>query len=139
MCSSSLNRQRREVLSSISSIQFASDLGRYLGFPLLNRRPKKNDFSFIIERLNQRLANFKGKLLNKAGKLTLAKSVLASIPIYLMQSFWLPGSICDEIDRVTRNFLWSKNNLERGMHLINWDTIARPMNEGGLVSDKLVW
>ena len=75
--------------------------------------------------------------MNKAGRLTLAKSILVSIPIYPMQSFWLPRAICDEIDRVTHNFLWSKSNLERGMHLINWDTISRPIDEGGLLSDEL--
>ena len=83
MCSVVVSRQRWELFSSISSIRFASNLGKYLGFPLLSRRAKKSDFSFIIGNLNQRLASWKGKLLNKAGKLTLAKSVLSSIPIFL--------------------------------------------------------
>ena len=87
MCSKRVPRQRQEVLSSISSIRFASDLGRYLGFLLLHHRPKKSDFYFIVDKLNQRLASWKGKLLNRAGRLTLARSVLAFIPIYPMQSF----------------------------------------------------
>ena len=44
MCSDSASWQRRELFSSISSIQLASKLGKYLGFPLLNRHPKKSDF-----------------------------------------------------------------------------------------------
>lgn len=64
----------------ISSIRFVIDLRRYLGFPLLNKRLKKGDFSYIIK-LNSGLATWKGKLLNKASKLTLAKLVLASIPV----------------------------------------------------------
>ena len=76
-------------------------------------------FSFIVDELNQRLASWKGKLLNKAGRLMLVKFVLYSLPIYYMQSFWVPRSICEEINKVTRSFLWSKANLEKGWHLVN--------------------
>ena len=63
MCSASVSHKRKELFFGISSIRFASDSGRYLGFPLLNRRSNRSDFSFIIDHLNQRLANWKGKLL----------------------------------------------------------------------------
>ena len=57
MCSAIVSRQRRELFAAISSIRFASELGKYLGFPMLNRRTKKSDFSFIIDKLHQRLAS----------------------------------------------------------------------------------
>ena len=56
-CCKSVAKQRRDLFSSILSICFATDLGRYLGFPLLNILLKKDDFSFIIEKLNGRLAS----------------------------------------------------------------------------------
>ena len=113
-------------------------------------RPKKSEFAFILENSNCRLQSWKGKLLNKAGRLTLAKSILASIPICSMQSFWIPSSICKEIDKVTRRFLWSKSNLDRGIHLINQNKVTLPISAGGLgihkahevnisLLGKLVW
>ena len=136
MCSALVSRQRRDLFTSISSIRFASDLGKYLGFPLLSTKPKRRDLAFIIDKLNLRLASWKGKLLNKAGRLTLAKSVLASIPVYCMQSLWIPSTICEDIDRVTRRFIWSKRNFEKGLHLVHWDLVTKSKAVGGLAIRK---
>ena len=40
--------------------------------------------------------------------------------------------MCDEIDRVTRSFIWSKSNQDKGLHLVNWETVTLPVQEGGL-------
>jgi len=91
---------------------------------------------YIIEKMQNRLASWKGKLLNKAGRLTLASSVLSSIPTYYMQLNWLPQNICDNIDQTTRNFIWKGNN-NRGVHLVNWKKIASPKNSGVLALEQL--
>lgn len=90
MCSPGVSRQRRTILTSISSIPCTSDLGRYLGFSLLHRAHKRSDFQFIISNISQRITSWKARLLNKAGRLCLAKSVLTSLPVYTMQLMWLP-------------------------------------------------
>jgi hypothetical protein len=72
-------------LTSITGIRSTTSLGKYLGFPMLNGRPKKSDFNFIIEKMQTRLASWKNRLLNRTGRLTLATSVLSSIPSYYMQ------------------------------------------------------
>ena len=38
MCYANVSRQRKELFNSISSIRFAADLGKYLGFPLVSKR-----------------------------------------------------------------------------------------------------
>jgi len=72
-------------LASISGIRSTTSLGKYQGFPMLNGRPKRNDFNFIIEKLQTRLASWKNRLLNRTGRLALATSVLSSIPSHYMQ------------------------------------------------------
>lgn len=47
-----------------------SNLGKYLGFPLLTERVKNNDFSFILDRIHGRLQGWKNN------DFSLAKSVL---------------------------------------------------------------
>jgi len=112
-------------LTTISGIRSTTSLDKYLGFPILKGRPKRSDFLFIIEKIQNRLATWKSKLLNKTGRLALASFVLSSIPTYYMQINWLPQNICDNIDQTTRNFIW-RNHNNKGIHLVNWKTIASP-------------
>lgn len=53
-------------------------------------RTLREHFDFIVDRVARKLAFWKGKLLNKAGKVTLIKSVVSAVPVYPMQMFWLP-------------------------------------------------
>lgn len=60
-------------IMAISSICRTLSIGKYLGFPIIQGRAKKEDFLFIIEKMQARLASWKNKLLNKAEWLTLVK------------------------------------------------------------------
>ncbi|XAR60974.1 RNA-directed DNA polymerase [Bertholletia excelsa] len=100
-----VSRRRKENFTNISSIRFG--------------RMKKMAFQPIMENIQQRLASWKGKLLNKAGRVCLARSVISSLPIYTMQCLWLPSTACKEIDRMTRNFIWSNNGKDHSFSLLN--------------------
>lgn len=114
--------------ASITSFQHTSNLGKYIGFPLLTGRVKKNDFGYILEKVNSRLACWKQNLLSRAGRVTLTKSVLAAVPVYSMQNFWLPSGVCDSLDSCIRRFIWGGNHY----HWVKWDSVTLPRNEGGL-------
>nr|KYP71696.1 Putative ribonuclease H protein At1g65750 family [Cajanus cajan] len=49
-----------------------------------------------------------------------------------MQSVYLPKSICDEVDRLCRNFLWGESSNHKKYHAIGWNKICRPKEAGGL-------
>lgn len=106
-------------------------MDKYLGFPMLKGRAKKEDFDFIVERMNNKLASWKHRLLNKAGRLAHASSVLTAIPTYFMQVFWPPQSIYEMIDRTTRDFIW-KGVSNHGLHLVGWNKVTLPKKMGGL-------
>ncbi|KAF7807491.1 Transposon TX1 uncharacterized [Senna tora] len=74
-------------------------------------RVKSNDFNFIIEKIHSRLSSWKMNLLNKAGRATLSKSVITSIPTYSMQTMWLPENVYNTIDRHVRSFRLAKRLL----------------------------
>ena len=119
MCSRNITCTRRENFTGISSIRFATNLGKYLGFPLISGRVSKATFSELLERVQNRLASWKDRLLNRAGRVCLAKSILSSLPIHLMQFLWLPKNVCLSIDATVRSFVWSGRREGRSFNLVN--------------------
>ncbi|XP_072058140.1 uncharacterized protein [Arachis hypogaea] len=91
-CSKNVSVRRKEVLSGISSIQFCQDLGRYLGVNNGHDRASRKMAQEVIDKIQRKLASWKGCLLNKAGRLCLVNAVMASIPVYNMQVSLLPKS-----------------------------------------------
>ena len=132
MCSNNVSRRVRHDLSQISNIKFASNLGKYLGFPLIQGKVKKSDLNFMMESIQSKFATWKGWLLKKARKVTLAKSVLAAIPTYSMQQISLPQSVCLGIDKMVWNFIWGGHTSGQGIHLVNWNIVSSPRNYGRL-------
>lgn len=87
-------------LSYKSGFAVTQDLGKYLGVPLLHQCITKQTYGYIIETLHQKLATWKSKQMSLAGRITLCKSILATVPLYLMQSSLLPKSIYFEIEKI---------------------------------------
>ncbi|GLT77919.1 hypothetical protein SLA2020_494730 [Shorea laevis] len=107
-------------------------LGKYLGIPILDKRPCKQDFVFILDKVRAKLEGWKARFFSLAGRVTLINSVMASIPVYYMQSTMLPSSILSDLDKISRDFLWGSDPEHRRAHLINWDKVSIPKSLGGL-------
>lgn len=66
------------------------------------------------------------------GKVVLIRSVCYAVLAFFMQCLPLHKGTCDEIDRTLRSFLWEALGGKQKMHLISWDTITLPTDQGGL-------
>lgn len=113
---------KRAKIISITNMKFTNQIGKYLGFKMFQGKVMKDDFNDILDRVNSKLASWKGRLLNKPGRLTLANWVLASMPTYGMQTYWFPTSVCDHLDRTICNFIWEGHN-GKGMHMLGWSIL----------------
>ncbi|CAN1807597.1 Putative ribonuclease H protein At1g65750 [Linum perenne] len=104
----------------------------YLGVPALHGRVSKDTYFYIIERMRRKLDGWKRNSLSLAGRVTLATSVLNSIPSYAMQTSILPISITNRIDRIIRDFVWGGTPEKRKTNLVSWDCVCRSKAQGGL-------
>ncbi|CAN1129038.1 Putative ribonuclease H protein At1g65750 [Linum perenne] len=126
------DRIGRTVRIDNTTLEATQDLGRYLGVPVLHGRVKRSTYEFILERMDKKLAGWKANNLSLAGRVTLASSVLNAIPSYVMQTAFLPVYVCEAIDKKVRDFIWGSVAGGRKIHNINWVTVCKPKNLGGL-------
>ncbi|XP_056697347.1 uncharacterized protein [Spinacia oleracea] len=121
-----------EMFCNSLSIKEAADLNPYLGFPISGTRPTRSSVNFIMTKIVGKLASWKTNFLSKAGRLCLISSVINTMPSYYFQCLMLPKAVLKEINSTMARFLWGKGKDQRGIHLINWDKISSPKDEGGL-------
>lgn len=96
----------------------------------------KNDFQGIMDNLQSKLSGWKTEFLNIAGRTTLVKSTLGHMATHLMQYIKLPCYVTNHLDRVQRNFIWGTTNSTKKLHMINWDTVVKNKELGGLNIQK---
>ncbi|CAL1399429.1 unnamed protein product [Linum trigynum] len=130
--SKNVQNRTRSIICAKLGIQSTNDLGRYLGVLVLHGRLNNNTFKYILEKMDNKLTTWKAKTLSLAGRVTLATSVLNSLPSYAMQSSVLPATICEAIDKKIKGFIWGSQEGVRKAHLISWETICKPKSQGGL-------
>ena len=87
----------------------------------------------VVKKIEDRLASWKAKLLSRAGRLTLIKSVLNSLPVYFMSMFKMPKAIVMKIVKLQRRFFWGgRNDANKGYPSVKWADIQLPREMGGL-------
>jgi len=104
----------------------------YLGLPLGASFKSIAVWDLVVERFQKRLARWKSRMLSKGGKLMLLQSTLWSLPIYYMSLFTIPASVASLLEKIMRDFPWSKHEGNNGFHWVCWDEICRPKEDGGL-------
>ncbi|GKV27995.1 hypothetical protein SLEP1_g37098 [Rubroshorea leprosula] len=114
------------------SINETFALGKYLGFSITPKRLSKTDCLFIVDKVRTKLAGWKANMLSRAGRITLASSVLSAIPNYYMQGIYLLEAVHKELDYLSRQFIWGTSRERRRPHLVSWERITQPKKVGGL-------
>ena len=123
-------------LAEVLNCSIGSWTMNYLGMPIGVSSRRRVFWEPLIKKLKSKMAKWKTDSLNQAGRLTLVKSVIDSAPIYWLNLHQMPKSICDQIERIRRDFLWGRgdnsSSESRKLHLMAWDKICKPKNYGGL-------
>ena len=120
------------MVESELGIKISKDFGKYLGVPIITDARDKKAFDYLIKKVQEKLAGWKTKTLSMASRCTLINSVSSAIPTHAMQCCLLPSKTYAELDKLNCNFLWGDTLAKKKLHLIKWDSISRPKDEGGL-------
>jgi hypothetical protein len=104
---------------------------RYLGFYLKFNRLKAADWLWLVEKYEKRITHWSSRWLSLRGRMVLIKAVIESQPVYWLTLTSLPSSIQIKLRQITYNFLWSRCQQKKCIHLSNWQLITRPKHLGG--------
>lgn len=116
-------------------IPTTTDLGLYLGMPIVHGRKSWAVFEFILTKVRKHLIGWKKWTLSLAARGVLIQSVTSSIPSYVMQTIQFPISLLDKLDKIDRRFFWGGDEHHRRMHTIAWNNICR---SNGLKDRKIM-
>jgi hypothetical protein len=99
---------------------------KYLGFHLKPNKYRKEDWTWLLEKLERRLKVWSFRWLSRAGRVTLEKSVLEAIPVYWMSLAWIPKGILEKARQICFRFIWAGTKDNHVVPWISWDVLAAP-------------
>ncbi|KAL5703663.1 hypothetical protein ACHQM5_022190 [Ranunculus cassubicifolius] len=130
--STNVHSRHQKILLRMWKVKRFHEKEKYLGNPVLLSRKKREDFDYILSKVQSRIAGWMAKTLSQAGRAILIKAVVETIPIYTMSTNLLPVSICDEIDQMKRNFFWDGTFGSKAIHTMPWGSLVMARGMGGL-------
>lgn len=104
---------------------------KYLGVPLHHSKLRREDLQPIVDALLKRAAGWRGRLLSRAARLELVRSVLASIPIYLLSIIKFPKWAIRLMNSQMAHCLWDNYEGHFKYHQANWDLVSQKKDYGG--------
>ena len=97
MFSSNIRTDKQNEIISMLGVEVTDGNSYYLGLPSVLGRSKWVIFGFLKDRLRKRLSSWQSKLLSRAGKSILIRTVAQALPTYNMSVFLIPPSVLEEL------------------------------------------
>ena len=132
-CSRNVSDELRQSLADTLGVRQVLGTWKYLGLPYMVGRRKKSTFKFIKDIIWNKINSWSSRCLSQAGREILIKSVLQSIPSYVMSTFLLPDSLLEDIEKMLNSFWWGHNATNsKGIHWMSWERLSTPKCFGGM-------
>ena len=106
---SNVPEQVKIEINNLLAVPPEAPYGKYLGLPSIVGRNKKATYGYVKERICNRLNGWNKKMLSRAGKEVLFKSIIQAISTFVISVFLLPSTLCDEIEKMMNSFWWGRN------------------------------
>lgn len=105
---------------------------KYLGVPLFWGHKTCSLFDPILQSIRRRLEGWEMRILSSGSLMTLIRSVLLSMPIYLFQVVQPPREIMEKLERLFNRFLWGSTTSDSKWHWARWSRACLAGKEGSL-------
>jgi hypothetical protein len=79
---------------------------KYLRIPLSVTKLPRSALQSLLDKISDKLPTWRGKLMNKSGRLTLIKTTMTVMPIYIAISLELPNWLLKAMTKLMKEFLW---------------------------------
>jgi hypothetical protein len=103
----------------------------YLGFNLKPNNYGKEDWRWLLSRIEKRITLWCNRWISRGGRLALIKYVLEAIPVFWHTLAHTPKGILEKVKTCCFNYLWKRSSEYKGSHLASWKLIAIPKKLGG--------
>ncbi|KAL0302293.1 UNVERIFIED_CONTAM: hypothetical protein Sangu_3108400 [Sesamum angustifolium] len=98
----------------------------YLGAALYKGNKRKVLYENLIDKVRNRISGWEHCHLSYVSRLQLIKTVLASMPIYLLQVLNPPVSTIQKLERLFAKFLWGSTTEQWKIHWTKCTLSATP-------------
>lgn len=132
MFSRGLSTHFKDYIKQVTGITRMGGFEKYLCLTEFVGRNKSDAFSFLIQRVNQKMESWYSKLLSHAGKELLLKAMVTALPSYCMSCFLLPIKVIREISAAMRKLWWSADRDKQKIPWIAWSKIIDTKKMGRL-------
>ncbi|KAJ9537399.1 hypothetical protein OSB04_030132 [Centaurea solstitialis] len=104
----------------------------YLGFPIGTSVSKESSWKTLYDKCHSRLSGWKTKTFSFGGKITLCKSVLGSLGVFLFSLYKAPNRMLKKLESLRMKFFWGRTVDCRKIPWVAWDKIINDRKKGGL-------
>ena len=118
--------QVRNQIKSRLGFGWTNNIGRYLGVNINHGWVSHVSIKGIINKARARLSVWKQRTLPFTSRVTLTMEFHQALPSNSMQPSFLLRAICNDLDKICRNFIWGDCGGSRGLHIGSQDNICKP-------------
>ncbi|XP_022032645.1 uncharacterized protein LOC110933746 [Helianthus annuus] len=105
---------------------------KYLGLMVGANMNRIASWRPVYDIFEKRLSLWKASVLNIGGRVMLIRSVLESLPSYFFSLYRAPAKVVEDLEGITRKFLWGGSSSVKKLHWVPWDRVASPKKMGGI-------
>lgn len=110
----------------------------YLGAPIFKGRLKSQFFQPIADTILAKLSAWKGSLISIVGRVILVQYVIQSMITHTIGVYSWSILLLKNIERASRNFIWSGNISQRKIIIVSWKKVCQPKENKGLNIRSLI-